>query len=802
MTRALKNYIEEVKSEVAALVYSDGEGTSFEDKFTEYCLDILESIEKTDGARVLSFIHPNSRGGIDWKINGYSLKDAYKDENNKSNFETLELFITYYNKDDYEYNILKTEYEKTINQIKKFLNGALKGHIDYIDSSKQELNELLKIIKKQGDLFDRVNIYLLLNGNSSQKNEKIKINGIAEDLMINLHVWDINRFFRVNEVNSNREPIEIEFSDFLDNNEIGISCLKVPNIDELYDCYLAIIPGYVLANLYKEYSNELLESNVRAFLGQAGKYNKGIRDTIREKPQMFLPYNNGITATANEVEIKIINNQLKILKLNDFQVVNGGQTTASLYHTQKKYKDADLSKISVQMKLTVIKDIEQKNIEVPNIARYANSQNKVTELDLSSNNPYFVKIESLSRKQYVVNPENINQSLLWYFERVKGQYRESINQLTPSRQKIFKEQNPTKLKFVKSDIAKYLNLWEQKPFMVARGAQKNFIDYTKSINKLVEKNKMPSENFYKKLIANAIIFKTVDKLFGRKGVNAIGDTNLKSYTVAYTIAYYHSLTENRTDLWKIYKEQFINENLVKKFQELLSFVYMHLTSNAVNTLISEYAKRELSWINLKETNYSLKLSELEDNLISKEEVELRDKEKESTDESADDKIHLVSQIKEKGIEFWDGFKNYIDKEKIAEFDYYKLMDLVNRLKKNQNLRTQDLRIGKKVCEFINETPSLLDRVKKYSKIDESQVTKSHEGASDLKAIYDRLKLLKEDDWKKAIDIGEQTKIFSYQELSNVKYVHLGIKKKEKIKENPIIKAYNSLIKLKKFGIKI
>ena len=257
------------------------------------------------------------------------------------------------------------------------------------------------------------------------------------------------------------------------------------------------------------------------------------------------------------------------------------------------------------MKLTVIKDIDKKNIEVPNIARYANSQNKVTELDLSSNNPYFVKIESLSRKKYVANPENKNQSVLWYFERVKGQYREAINKLTPSMQKKFKEQNPTKQKFVKSDIAKYMNLWEQKPYMVSRGSQKNFIDFTKSINELVEKNKLPVHNFYKKFIANAIIFKTIDKLFGRKNIDAIGDTNLKSFSVAYTVAYYHFLTNNRTDLWKIYSEQILNDSFVEMLRELLVFVYNHLTKNAINTLISEYAKKELSWKRLKKEKYNL-----------------------------------------------------------------------------------------------------------------------------------------------------------------------------------------------------
>ncbi|WP_046755227.1 AIPR family protein [Kordia jejudonensis] len=794
MNRALRNYIDEVKSEVAALVYSDGEGSSFEDKFTEYCIEVLESIGKTDGARVLSFIHPNSKGGIDWKINGYCLKDSYKDDGNKSYFETLELFITYYNPDDYDYNILSTEFTKTLNQIKRFLNGAIKRHIDYIDSSNDELVELLKIIGKQNHLFDRVNIYLLMNGNSNQKVDKIKIKGIDESLSINLHVWDINRFFRINETNSNREPIEINFADFLDNNQQGIQCLKVPTIDELYDCYLAIIPGYVLANLYKEFSNELLESNVRAFLGQAGRYNKGIRDTIREKPQMFLPYNNGITATANEVKTKVINNQLFVTKLNDFQIVNGGQTTASLYHTQKKYKDADLSSISVQMKLTVIKDIDKKNIEVPNIARYANSQNKVTELDLSSNNPYFVKIESLSRKKYVANPENKNQSILWYFERVKGQYREAINKLTPSMQKKFKEQNPTKQKFVKSDIAKYMNLWEQKPYMVSRGSQKNFIDFTKSINELVEKNKMPGENFYKKFIANAIIFKTVDKLFGRKNVDAIGDTNLKSFSVAYTVAYYHFLTNNRTDLWKIYNEQRLKDSFIEMFRELLVFVYNHLTKNAVNTLISEYAKKELSWKRLQEEKYNLDKNVLEEYLISQEEANIRAKEKEVDENDTENNLFVISEIKKHGIQFWDGLKKYVDKNSVDGLDFYELFNLVKKLKENRNLNSKDCHVGKKGLGFIVNNPDKVDEIKKLSDLKEKEVV-------EIKPIYDRLKLLSSEEWKKIIDLGEQTKVFEYKELSNIKYTSSKLLKRESIKEKALLKCFESLNKVKKFGIK-
>lgn len=791
MERALQNYIEELKSDVASLVYSEGEGASFEDKFTEYCIEVFESIGKSEGARVLSYIHPNNRGGIDWKINGYCLKDQFKDDNNKTYFETLDLFITNYRTDNYVYNIPKDEYTKSLNQIKRFINSSIKRHIDYIDHSHTELNELIKIIGKQGKDFDRINIYFLINGFSNHDKEKIEIGGL--DVFI--HTWDISRLFRINETNSVHEPIEIEFHKFSEDGK-GLQCLEVPSIDELYDCYLAIIPGTILANLYREFSSELLESNVRAFLGQAGKFNKGIRDTIRNKPQMFLPYNNGITATAESVETKLVDNKLVITKLNDFQIVNGGQTTASLFHTHKKYKDADLDKIFVQMKLTVIKDQEQKNIEVPNISRFANSQNKVSELDLSSNNPFFVQVENLSRRKYVTNPENKNQSLLWFFERVKGQYRETLNKYTPSQQKKFKQQNPSTLKFVKSDISKFINLWELEPYFVSRGSQKNFVHFIKKIDILVSKNKMPGENFYRKLIANAILFKTIDKLFGRKNVNAIGDTNIKSFTVAYTLSYFHFITNNRIDLWKIYDEQYIDEHLKEYFRRLLVFVHKYLTKEANDSLISEYAKRETSWKKLKETAYSENLIDvLNDYLITEEEKEKREKEKEVDTNTEEDKVFLISEIQKLGLKFWDGLMRYINTNKPEGLDSMMAFDLRKKIKERKNLGSRELSFGKKVLDFLEENPALVGKIKSMSVLEETEVI-------EIKFIYDKLLLLSKDDWKRIIDLATQTKLFEYKELSNIKSVQSTIIKNGKVKEQALIKAYNSLKKLKKFGINV
>jgi hypothetical protein len=787
MERALENYIEELKSDVASRVYSEGD-VQFEDKFTEYCIEVLESIGKSEGASVLSYRHPNSQGGIDWKINGFCLKDFVKDENKKEYYETLDLFITFY-KNEYDYNITKDDYTKSLNQIKRFINSALKRHIDYIDKAHTELCHLIATIGKQGNDFDRINVYFLVNGFSNHDKEKIEI--AAVDVFV--HTWDIDRLFKINESNSVHEPIEIEFKNFTEDGS-GLQCLQVPSIDEMYDCYLAIVPGEILAKLYKEFSSELLESNVRAFLGQAGKFNKGIRDTIRTKPQMFLPYNNGITATAESVETKIINNQLLITKLNDFQIVNGGQTTASLYHTQKKFKDADLSKIFVQMKLTVIKDKDQKNIEVPNISRFANSQNKVSELDLSSNNPYFVQIENLSRKKYVVNPENKNQSLLWFFERANGQYRETLNKQTPSKQKKFKEQNPSNLKFVKSDIAKFINGWELEPHYIAQGSQKNFIHYTKKITDLVSKNKLPGENFYRKLIANAILFKKIDQLFGKKGVNAIGDTSLKALSVAYTVSYFHFLTDNRIDLWKIYEEQKIDDFLRSHLSKLLVFVYNHIITEASGSLISEYAKRQTSWDKLKNTKYSEDLiSILHNYLVSEEEKAAREIEVDTN--KIENSIFLVSEIQKMGLKFWDGFRIYIDKTKPDDFDYIKTFDLLKKLKDQKNLNNREIAYGKRVIDFTNSNPTMIEEIKSLSKLEDREEV-------EIKFIYDRLSQISSENWKRILDVAIQTKIFDNLELANVRSVQVSVSKKEGIKEQALIKAFESLKKLKKYGINL
>ena len=334
------------------------------------------------------------------------------------------------------------------------------------------------------------------------------------------------------------------------------------------------------------------------------------------------------------------------------------------------------------------------------------------------------------------------------------------------------------------------------PHFVSQGSQKNFIHFTKKVNVLVSKNKLPGENLYKKLIANAILFKTIDKLFGRKNVDAIGDTNLKSFAVSYTLSFFHYLTDNRLDLWQIYERQKMDDLLTNHFKKLLVFVYKHLVKEANNSLISEYAKRESSWIKLKESCYDDDLQKIvAEYLTTNEEKEERENEKEIDNNNEEDRLFIISEVHKLGLKFWDGFCKYLNYKELANFNKNSVEEVLKAIQKNKNLLPRDITIGRKTISLLSENPALLEEIKSLSKVENKE-------SVEIKSMSDRLKLLSKDDWKKIIDLANQTKIFTIPELGNVKSIQSALAKNEQVKEQSLMKAFESLLKLKKFGIKI
>jgi hypothetical protein len=575
-----------------------------------------------------------------------------------------------------------------------------------------------------------------------------------------------------------------------------IPCLEMPSQNELYECYLAIVPGSILANLYRNYGTRLLESNVRAFLQQTGKVNRGIRDTIRFEPHMFLPYNNGLATTAQEVKTRLNEEGHKVITaIKDFQVVNGGQTTASLFHTAKKYKEADISDVFVQMKLTVIKDEEKKNKTVPYISRYANSQNKVSELDLTSNSPFLQRLEELSRTTYAIDSEDKNKQTIWFFERVKGQYKEAFNkEPTKSKQNAFKLKYPRNQMVIKSDVSKYMNIWHLKPFHVAKGSQKNYTAFMRDIDKVFSKKK-PGRVYWEDIVANAILFQATDKLFGRKNQNPIGDTNIKAHTVAYTLSLFHYLTQNKLNLGQIWNNQIIEEDLQIELKKLLVFVYNFFTSLDV-ALISEAVKSEKVWDKLKESKVeNINSDVINKYLITEEEYKSRYESK--SDEVAEtEKYNTLEEITSLGLKFWDGLCLYMLRtDYLTQVEHNYVTGIRGKLKKNGNFTDSEIKRGGEIIAKLKELQVDFTDISSISKLSDNETL-------DPSVIYNRLKLVDKDTWKKVIDIGEQTGKLSFNEISVIKTVISKINKQENIDLKRLEIVNSSLDKIKKFGVNV
>lgn len=779
----LSLFIRSLHSEVDSILETEPDGATSENVFTEHILTILSDAGETDSPIRCRYEKENRHGNTELKINGYAI-----DENQ----ETLDLFITHYQHAPQAYRLAKADFDKLLKWPANFANVALKGYEEDIEPSASEALALARILRKHHKDFIRVNIFLISNGlipHDPPKNQKLK--GF-DDLTINFHLWDIERLHRLDQSTNNRDPIQIDLKEL---HGEPIPCLAMPSENDVYECYLAIVPGRLLATLYRNYGTRLLESNVRAFLQQTGKVNKGIMQTIRHAPEMFLPYNNGLAATALDVQTETENGHLHITGMRDFQIVNGGQTTASLFHTDHKHK-VDLSKVFVQMKLTVIKDEEKKNAAVPEIARYANSQNKVSELDLTSNNPILQKLEELSRTVYAIDPADRNKQSVWYFERVKGQYREALAKEPNNRKEAFKRKFPKDQLIIKSEVAKYMNTWNRLPYHVVKGAEKNYNIFLKSLSEEFKKS-MPGRVYWEDVVANAILFRETDKLFGRKGGDAIGDTNIKAPTVAYTLAYLHEITKNQLDLGALWRDQRLPSALTDQLVKGLQFVYDFL-NNLSESLISEAAKYERTWDALRDQKgHPFDLKALAPFMATDAQRAARYA---LANEDADKARNhgLLQRITDMGTKFWHGLSIHALRADLFDANQRgHIMSISNKLLRNgTGLTTREVEKGNVILDLFETMGLDADDIRALSKEEEKPLVDPEQAMQRFTAVPDS-------EWQRVLDIGEQTKRLSYNEVKAIKELraYLRVKSNKIFPLASIELVVAALGKLKSLGIK-
>ncbi len=605
--KELQKFYTDLQEEIKSGLVSDEEGTTPEQIYTEIVLSLLADVGETENYRVC-YDEKVSKRGVEHKVNGYSLYESY---------DKLDLFITLYFDNDEIQSVTKTEVEKAADKLLKFFKNAINN--DYISEIEEsspifDLAHTLAKVKEVRESLARVNIFLITNG---QVKSDINISEAFEKYSIFYRVIDINYMFNISD--KERIPIEINFSE----NGFQVPCIVNDTNNDDYQSYLAIIPGNALAEIYGQYGARLLEQNVRSFLQFTGKYNKGIRNTILSQPHMFLAYNNGIAATAEEIKlVDLPDNKGKgIGYVKDFQIVNGGQTTASIYHTWKQNKNVDISKIFVQLKLTIIKNKDNFGTIIGKIAEYANTQNKVNASDLSSNREYYIILEKLSRTIWAPPTKDHNQQTHWFFERARGQYKNARLRegFTNSKKKAFDLRNPRNQLLTKENLAKYLNVSEEiffgnkrviTPHIVVRGNEKNYAYFLK-----YNFNIKPDSVFFEDVVAYAILFKSAEKIYGIKP-NALGD--MRYITVPYSIGWLCLKLDYKLDLSKIWKNQELSNALKTILKEVMIAVERFIIHTAPGSLYGEWAKKEECWNQIIEKDFGINLNILFDDLEKEE----------------------------------------------------------------------------------------------------------------------------------------------------------------------------------------
>lgn len=572
--KSLNQFYQDFMEEV--LVASDIEtsGWTKDDFLTSIMLEYLEEA----GEVADSIMCPFRSYGL--QLNAYAIDDDYS---------SLDLFVCIYSDNNSPRSVSQTDVDAAIKRAIQLYQKAINDLYTSFEKD-NDTYEFAITVNRQKDTIKTVRICALTNGLVKPipfKNIEI---GNAE---ISFAIWDIDRLYRCVSSGKMRETIEIDFEKKYG---VTIPCIENSTSDK-YSVYLAIISGDLLALLYEEFRDRLLEKNVRSFLQVKGAVNKGIRDTLRDEPDMFLAYNNGISVTAESVDIvRDENGKPSISCIRDMQIVNGGQTTASIFnaHHDKKIM-ADLSKVFVQMKLSVITSPDNMDEIVPRISAFANTQNKVQVADFSANDPYHRRIEELSRSIWAPAQGGM-KPVNWFYERARGQYADMLSrENTPLKRKQFKETHPV---FTKTDLAKYENTWDQLPYFVSEGAQKNFRRFTLRVNE--HKSMLPDEKYYQDLIAKAILFRRTEKLVQQQRYGGY-----RANIVTYTLAFLSYKSAQRIDLGKIWKEQSLSPELEQAIIEVSAIVRDIIINPPGGANVGEWCKKEKCWNAIKECKYTM-----------------------------------------------------------------------------------------------------------------------------------------------------------------------------------------------------
>ena len=539
------------------------------DRFTEYFVNQLGEFGIAGDAVICSV--EKDLGNAKAMSNAWSVDEVEG---------RLSIFISDFRDTDAPETAAKSDVERAVKRAARIFSYAKKTDYADLEVSNCEYT-MMRTIKEAVDSVNQIRIIYM---SDAQLKEIGDAETTLDDLPVYISFWDIKRLHRLVSSGREYEPIEINFEKKF---QKKIPCLSMLSNTDEYQGYLAIIPGDMLASLYDEYGPRLMELNVRSFLQQRGKVNRGIRETILKEPHRFLAYNNGISATAEEIVTRRTpDGDLAIESIKGLQIVNGGQTVASIHRARRADRCEHLDKLSVQAKITVVKPVLLEEL-VPRISRFSNTQNTVNEADFASNDPFHIAVEQLASSTWAPGEQT-----RWFYERARGQYEVARNRIagnSAAKRREFDKQTPKNQKFAKVDLAKFYNCWDQKPEIVGRGSQKNFINFMTSIAG-DNPNFKPDEEFFKDLVSKAIIYKAAEKIARRHKF-----PGYRANAVAYTVALVSFKTVGRINLLNIWERQSITEPLEQMMDDWMPVVWEAIVATAGNTNVTEWAKKTECW---------------------------------------------------------------------------------------------------------------------------------------------------------------------------------------------------------------
>lgn len=578
----LDEFLVDIHGRVRADLADPGGTQPFEESaFTDIVMQHMADIGMTSDPEVCHYSARVSRKEV--KISGYAASE---------DGEELDLFVTLYSGVDTVQTVPQGDTERAAEVCLQFVKTCAEGKLATTMDESNDAYMLALMIQEGYAAIQEIRVFVLTDRVAKAKNFKPRD---VAGKTIKLEVMDIERLHRHWSEGKPRDELAVNFHEITGH---ALPCVYVPGEATDYDYALTVIPGEVLRHIYEKYGARLLEANVRSFLNATGKVNRGIRDTLRGDPEKFMAFNNGIVVVADEAHITgSADGGTRLIWLKGMQIVNGGQTTASLYFTAKKYPEVDLRKVRVPAKVIVLHQADEATEEalIANISRYANSQNAVKQSDLYANKPYHVEFERLSNSIYC--PDGVGR---WFYERAAGSYNTMLARegTTPAKLAALKSAIPPSRKITKTDLAKYLGTWNQMPHDVSFGSQKNFERFMESLAKAGPDLPLPDATEFKRTVAKAIIYKTAQKII-RPRFPAF-QANITTYTVSILA----NRLGARIDLDRIWQQQGLSTKLEQQIATWSDEVGRVLNETAAGRMVSEWAKKPDCWQAVSRSHFS------------------------------------------------------------------------------------------------------------------------------------------------------------------------------------------------------